>query len=81
MTYAHHHIGSTKAGGFGHDIPERGACFVEYDSRQDHYRVPRGQRRDFRKWLQNVWQETTGYRAGFTVKIAGSWPRYYVERR
>lgn len=61
----------TRAGGFGHGEVKRGECVVDNgDGRCRFYRIPRGERRAFKAWFDNILFASNR-------KLSGRYPYYY----
>ena len=74
-TYAIYANGSAKAGSARHyEGPRRGECAVDYDGSLTFYKIPRGMRSGFRRWVRGTWSNMNG-----TPKVVGAWPHYTVE--
>lgn len=75
MSFMHRfEAGPARAGSYVYHVamnPPRGRCAVHEDDRVRIYRVKRGERRAFRRWLESTIE--------YHQRVKGAWPIYYIE--
>ena len=77
--YSYYSTGSAQKGSSRFfEGPRPGECEVEveYESRKYFYKIQRGMRSGFRRWVKSTWSNMNG-----TPRVSGAWPRYDVEWR